>query len=81
MKNNKIELFYSRFSFSGNREDGSDGVNLVRVDNSKYIERYKVGGEFVSFVAAPGSGRLVWSIARIDEKGMWGYLVEDTSRI
>lgn len=49
-------------------------------DNSRWIERYKVGEVFVSEAGAPGTGHRSWKVIRIDAEGLWGILLQDTIR-
>jgi len=41
---------------------------------------YVVGQTIVSWAGAPGCGRSVAVITRIDEEGYWGYEIENTIR-
>lgn len=54
--------------------------NRVKVDRSDEIAKYKIGAKFAAEVAAPGTGRIVYRITRIDVHGMCGVVIEDTSR-
>lgn len=49
-------------------------------DNSRWIERYKVGEVFVADAGAPGTGHRSWKVTRIDAEGLWGIILEDTIR-
>ncbi len=74
----KEQLIYTRKSFSFNHETDEHGCGkpqggepACEVDCSAYIARYAVGGNFGGFVAAPGTGELVYRITRIDAAGIW----------
>lgn len=43
------------------------------------MSRDKVGDTIVFFIAAPGSGREVYRITRMDETGVYGYLEHKVS--
>ena len=43
------------------------------------MSRDKVGDTLVIFIAAPGSGREVYRITRMDETGVYGYLEHKVS--
>lgn len=45
-----------------------------------HYRNYAVGDIVTHFVAAPGTGRVVYRVTRIDDKGAWGVVVEDTVR-
>jgi len=49
-------------------------------DSSDEIEKYKTGDEMTFEIAAPGTGRRVYRITHIDVQGIWGNLIEDSSR-
>ena len=48
-------------------------------DNSQFIDRYQ--GRLTIFfdVRAPGYGGRTYKITKIDDKGLWGYLLKDES--
>jgi len=74
------KLIFGRHAFSFNEPGATEHVP-VRVDQSKEIEKYKVGELFVTDVAAPGFGSISHIITRIDDEGIWGVLHEDKSGI
>ena len=49
-------------------------------DNTENIQQYQVGQCYVVFAAAPGTGRRVHTITKINDIGMWGILKKDTIR-
>jgi hypothetical protein len=69
----KEELVFSRTAWNGEGE---------KIDTSKDIRdlKLKVGGKFVTWAAAPGSGKAVYAITKIDQKGVWGKLESNTIR-
>lgn len=53
----------------------------VEKDASDEIAQYVVGDSYVTEAGAPGIGRTIYEITRIDSEGMWAKIVEDTVRI
>lgn len=51
----------------------------IEIDNSEEIDILQIGQTVTHWVGAPGCGRLVYKITRIDEKGAWGICIEDTT--
>ena len=51
-----------------------------KIDCSGDIDRYKPGDHCVIWAGAPGIGRVVYRVTRLDEKGLWGVEVENTIR-
>lgn len=68
----KEELVLPRTVYSGEGKP---------IDYSSEIKRYKVGDYFVSHAGAPGIGKSVHKITKIDQKGVWGTVVSNTIRI
>ena len=62
----KEVLILSRTTYTGEGE---------KIDNSKSISKYKVGGTFTVWAAAPGSGKENYTITKIDKKGIWGVVL------
>jgi hypothetical protein len=79
-RNTMAELIYSRHCYSFDAE-GATPEEPAWVDNSKEISKYKVGQFFVTWVAAPGYGKISYIITRIDDQGIWGVVHEDTSGV
>lgn len=50
-------------------------------DESEHIAKYAVDGTYVCDLGAPGYGRMWYYVTRIDEQGMWGVLMRDTSGV
>lgn len=46
-----------------------------------YYKKYKVGSKFVVFAGAPGIGKTVYTITRIDDSGMFGERESSNVRI
>lgn len=67
-------------SYSYNAQDGSDGKTPVKVDNSKWWDKYNVGDTYVVSAGAPGTGRWVYKITRKTSTGVYGELVSNTVR-
>jgi hypothetical protein len=76
MKNERLML--PRFGYSYNAEDGSDGKTPVRVETG--LPDVKPGDTMRQPVAAPGIGTIVWRVTRIDKRGAWGVISENTAR-
>lgn len=47
----------------------------------EYFKKYKVGGKMVVFAGAPGIGKTVYTITRIDDSGMFGKRESSNVRI
>lgn len=77
---NKEELILHRKVLSYNEDNGSDGITPKEVDQTDWIDKYEVGGEFVVSAGAPGIGVRVYKVTRKDEKGLWGKIEIDTFR-
>ena len=45
------------------------------------LKGFYVGMKHVTWAAAPGTGRTVYRVTRIDDEGVWGVVEEDTVRI
>lgn len=58
-------------------EDLPDGWEEIRKD----LTRYSVGERVVHEAGAPGIGRTVYLITRVDAGGVWGTVEEDTVRV
>lgn len=58
-------------------EEMPDGWEETKND----LSQYRVGQEIVRRAAAPGIGRWVYRVTRIDDWGVWGVLEEDTVRV
>jgi len=41
---------------------------------------WKVGNRITESSAAPGIGSITWEVTRIDERGIWGIVVENSIR-
>jgi len=80
-------LIIGRFVYSFNHESDGHGCGRrqgdnppCRVDQSDWIARHPVGSLVTSFYGAPGSGRCVQRVTRVDARGAWGVTVEDSYR-
>ena len=58
-------------------EEMPDGWETVTKD----LSRYTVGERIVHEAGAPGIGRTIYIITRIDGDGVWGLVEEDTVRV
>lgn len=74
-----VNLIFPRYSWSFNGPDGLLDVPF-KADNSEFITPYKLGDSFVCDAGAPGMGRVVYYVTKIDEDGIWGYEIENTIR-
>jgi hypothetical protein len=63
------------------RYETPEAINPVKVDESRYCDTYEVGESRSWAVAAPGIGRIKYRVTRIDSEGVWGVMIEDTTRI
>lgn len=79
----KAKLIFSRVSYSFNNEDpfGPALIEPREVDCSDEIAAYSVGGDYVTFAGAPGTGKVVYRITKIDAHGIWGVEVSNTVRL
>lgn len=59
-------------------EGGADSP--TRFDCSEKIARHPVGDHYVVWAGAPGVGRTVYLVTRVDEGGAWGVVLSDTVR-
>ena len=56
---------------------------LRKIANASYVDAMAtmiVGDEISMFAAAPGTGRMVYKITRMDESGVFGVITENTMR-
>lgn len=58
-----------------------DGDRAVLEDTSPECDVYKRGDALVTWAGAPGTGRTVYRITRVDQRGVWGVEVSDTARV
>lgn len=52
-----------------------------RLDQSEHIDSCNPGDIICIWVAAPGSGKILYEVSHVDEKGVWGFVVKDTSSV
>jgi len=57
--------------------DGNPEGALVK--GTRSMDGYYRGRVLVFHVAAPGTGRLIQQVTKVDEEGAWGVTIEDTS--
>jgi len=71
----KITLVLSRTAFRYNEHD-----RIVPVDCSNEVDELRVGEKFAVEAGAPGCGRIVYRIVRVDRDGAWGFVLSNTMR-
>jgi len=55
------------------RFDGPEELlRITEADNSEWLDAYRVGDTFRVDDAAPGHGFRIWTVTRIDVRGLWG---------
>lgn len=64
------ELVFGRIAYTGEGEP---------IDHSEDVERLGRDSTIAIWTAAPGFGKRVWRVTRVDEAGVWGTLIEDTA--
>lgn len=52
----------------------------IPIRKERDLSGYRVGQTVVHHAAAPGTGRTVYRVCLIDEKGVWGRVVMSTVR-
>lgn len=72
------KLIYSRWTY---RFENPEDEEPTRIDESEYCSQYSPGDTYVTFAGAPGCGRTVYEVTRVDEDGIWGVVQSDTVRI
>ena len=78
LKGSNNKLVWPKYTYSFNKEAGSDGKTAVKVDNSAQYSKYKVGDNIAFHAGAPGIGKVVYKITKINDDGVWGIETENT---
>ena len=74
----RTKLIFPRHVYTF-RPAGSD--NRVEVDRSDEVALYAVGDTLTAWAGAPGVGRIVYRVTKVDDAGLWGVVVENTIRV
>lgn len=74
------EQITSRWAYSFNREDGSDGIRSVQILCDQW-RRHQPGDLYVAWAGAPGTGKRTWLVTKKTLTGLYGVLLNDTVRI
>jgi hypothetical protein len=70
-----MHLIIPRFVYRYN------GSEPERIDCSEEIVRVKVGDKISHEVGAPGYGMIVYRVKLINDDGVWGTILSDSSRM
>lgn len=79
----KETLILNRFVWSFNATQDSklraEG-KPARIDRSEEIKDIKPGDTLSIDAASPGTGKWTYTITKVDNEGVWGFLISDTVR-